>query len=125
MSTQRSAVHVRMPAERSSITHRFKIEDTKGYIIAGTYMDGSPGEIFIVASKVGTTEKGLLHALAVVVSIALQHGVPLTKITNKLKGLQFEPQGITSNPDIRITKSLVDYTARWLELKFLGEVSQT
>jgi ribonucleoside-diphosphate reductase alpha chain len=113
-----------MPAERSSITHRFKIRNAKGYITVGIYADGSPGEIFIVANKVGTTEKGLLHALAVVVSIALQHGVPLVKITNKLKGLQFDPQGITSNPDIRITKSLVDYAARWLELKFLGEVSQ-
>lgn len=39
-------------------------------------------------------------------------------LVNKFSHTRFEPMGHTSNPDIRIAKSLVDYIFRWLDLTF-------
>ena len=115
---------VSMPSERESITHRFKIGtgegSVKGYITVGLLENGQPGEIFITLKKTGTLERGLCHILAVVISMALQHGVPLERIVTKLKDERFEPAGFTSNPEIPFAKSIVDYVARWIERRFLG-----
>ena len=37
----------------------------------------------------------------------------------KFSYTRFEPQGTTTNPDIRLAKSLVDYIFRWLGITFL------
>ena len=86
----------------------------------GVYEDGSPGEIFITMAKQGPTISGLMDAFATVVSLALQHGVPLRVICQKLSHMRFEPSGWTGNPKIGYAKSLMDYFARWLDLKFLS-----
>lgn len=112
--------HERLPRDRAGVTHKFTINGhLKGYITANTYADGRLAEIFLIMDRVGTMERGMAKALAVMVSTSLQHGVPLTKIVDKLKGMSFEPQGLTGNPAIPMVKSLADYLGRWLELKFL------
>ena len=58
--------------------------------------------------------------LAIAISVGLQYGVPLEVLVNKFSHSRFEPMGHTTNPDIRIAKSLVDYIFRWLGNKFLG-----
>jgi ribonucleoside-diphosphate reductase alpha chain len=120
----RAAIHTRLARDRAGITHRFTIgapgpDGLKGYITANCYPDGRPAEVFLTLHKTGTLERGMSNALAVVVSMALQHGIPLATITSHLKGMTFEPQGPTSNPAIPWVKSLADYLGRWLELKFL------
>ena len=67
----------KLPDERRSITHKFDIAGHEGYIIAGMYEDGQPGEIFITMSKEGSTISGLMDSFATAISIALQYGVPL------------------------------------------------
>ena len=67
----------RLPDERRSITHKFDIAGHEGYIIAGMYEDGQPGEIFITMSKEGSTISGLMDSFATAISMALQYGVPL------------------------------------------------
>jgi len=108
-----------LPAERPSIVHKFSIGGHEGYLIVGVYEDGSPGELFIVMSKEGSTIRGLMDSLAVHLSIALQYGVPLEAFINKMKDQRFEPSGFTGNEEIPLAKSVVDYIYRWLELKFL------
>jgi ribonucleoside-diphosphate reductase alpha chain len=49
-----------------------------------------------------------MDAFATVVSLALQHGVPLGIICQKLSHMRFEPSGWTGNPKIGY-KSLMDY----------------
>jgi ribonucleoside-diphosphate reductase alpha chain len=49
----------------------------------------------------------------------LQYGVPLEILCEKLVGARFEPMGMTSNKEIPMVKSLMDYMGRWLALKFL------
>lgn len=110
---------MRLPDERASITHKFDIGGHEGYITVGLYNNGSPGELFIVMSKEGSTISGLVDAFATAVSIALQYGVPLEKLSEKFKHTRFEPSGFTQNQDIRMTHSILDYIFRWLELKFI------
>jgi ribonucleoside-diphosphate reductase alpha chain len=84
----------------------------------GLYPNGQPGELFVKMAKEGSTVSGLMDALGIVVSLALQHGVPLSAMAEKLKGMRFAPSGYTGAPQIRHAHSLVDYVARWLQNKF-------
>ncbi len=111
----------RLPDERQSITHKFTIGGHDGYLTVGMYEDGTPGEIFIVMAKAGSTLSGVMDSFATAVSLGLQHGVPLRLFVNKFSHVRFEPHGFTKNPDIPITKSIIDYIFRWLGIKFLGE----
>lgn len=115
----------RLPDERQSITHKFSIGGHEGYITVGMYEDGSPGEIFIVMSKEGSTISGVMDAFATAVSLALQYGVPLKVLVDKFTHTRFEPSGFTNNKQIPIAKSVMDYIFRWLALKFLPEETAT
>ena len=119
------ALRHKLPDERRSITHKFDIAGHEGYIIAGMYEDGQPGEIFITMSKEGSTISGLMDSFATAISLALQYGVPLKGLVDKFSHMRFEPSGFTKNPDIPMAKSIMDYIFRWLASKFLdGEAQQ-
>src|SRR5215471_17757143 len=114
----------KLPDERKSITHKFDIAGHEGYITAGLYADGSPGEIFVKMSKEGSTIAGLMDSFSISISLALQYGVPLKVLVNKFIHTRFEPSGFTNNPEIRIATSVVDYLFRWLGLRFLAKEDQ-
>ncbi len=109
-----------LPDERDSVTHKFRVGEQEGYVTAGLYDDGRPGEIFVNISKEGSTIRGLMDSVAVLTSVALQYGVPLENLVAKFRGVHFEPAGLTNNPQIPNASSLVDYIFRWLELRFSG-----
>ena len=110
----------RMPRERSSITHKFSLGGHEGYITAGMYEDGTVGEIFLTdIGKEGSTLRGMMNAFATAISIALQYGVPLETLVRKFSYMRFEPEGMTSNPEIPFAKSMPDYIMRWLASRFL------
>src|ERR1700759_2682071 len=110
----------RMPRERQSITHKFSIGGHEGYITAGMYDDGSVGEIFLTdVGKEGSTLRGMMNSFATAISIALQYGVPLETLVEKFSYMRFEPEGMTSNPEIPFAKSMPDYIMRWLASRFL------
>jgi ribonucleoside-diphosphate reductase alpha chain len=115
----------RLPDEREAITHKFSIAGHEGYVTVGKYEDGSPGELFVVMSKEGSVVSGLLDSFATAVSLALQYGVPLTVLIEKFSHSRYEPSGFTTNPQIRMAKSITDYIFRWLALKFLPEGEAT
>ena len=112
----------KMPRERESITHKFRIGMQEGYITAGKYPDGSVGEIFLTdIGKEGSTIKGLMNAFATAISIGLQYGVPLEDFVRKFSYMRFEPEGITTNPEIPFAKSMPDYIMRWLASRFIED----
>ena len=109
-----------MPRERQSITHKFSIGGHEGYITAGMYEDGSVGEIFLTdIGKEGSTLRGMMNSFATAISISLQYGVPLETLVRKFSYMRFEPEGMTSNPEIPFAKSMPDYIMRWLASRFL------
>jgi ribonucleoside-diphosphate reductase alpha chain len=109
-----------MPRERQSITHKFSIGGHEGYITAGMYEDGTVGEIFLTdIGKEGSTLRGMMNSFATAISISLQYGVPLETLVRKFAYMRFEPEGMTSNPEIPFAKSMPDYIMRWLASRFL------
>jgi ribonucleoside-diphosphate reductase alpha chain len=114
----------KLPDERRAITHKFSIAGHEGYITVGMYEDGTPGEIFLVMAKEGSTISGLMDAFATSISMALQYGVPLEALVEKFSHVRFEPSGFTKNPEIPYAKSITDYIFRWLASKFLSAEHQ-
>ena len=114
----------RLPDERHAITHKFDIAGHEGYITVGLFEDGTPGEIFLVMAKEGSTISGFADVFAQAVSYALQYGVPLQVLVDKFSHVRFEPSGRTRNRDVAIAKSIVDYIFRWMATKFLSPEAQ-
>jgi ribonucleoside-diphosphate reductase alpha chain len=115
----------RMPRERQSLTHKFSLGGHEGYITAGKYEDGTVGEIFLTdIGKEGSTLRGMMNAFATAISISLQYGVPLETLVQKFSYMRFEPEGITTNPEIPFAKSMPDYIMRWLASRFLDTDAQ-
>jgi ribonucleoside-diphosphate reductase alpha chain len=110
----------RLQDERSANTHHFAFGGHEGYLTVGFYPNGQPGEIFIRMAKAGSTIAGLMECFGTVVSVSLQHGVPLRVLCDKLSHTRFEPSGWTGNAEIGYAKSIMDYIFRWLELRFLS-----
>lgn len=120
----------RLSDTRNSLTKKISIkhatdggtvEEVDVYITVGLYDDGKPGEIFVKVGKMGSTVSGLVDAFSICMSIGLQSGVPLEWFVTKLRGMRFEPEGATNDPNIRRASSLVDAVMRWLDLKFIQE----
>ena len=85
--------------------------------------DGTPGELFIKIAKEGSAISGMCQAFCRAFSIALQYGLPTEEAVKRFKGMRFEPNGMTSNPDIPEADSIVDYVAKYMELQF-GKASR-
>ena len=114
----------KLPDERQAITHKFDVAGHEGYITVGLFEDGTPGEIFLVMAKEGSTISGFADAFAQAISYALQYGVPLQTLVDKFSHSRFEPSGMTKNPEVRFAKSIVDYIFRWMATKFLSTDAQ-
>jgi hypothetical protein len=87
--------------------------EVKCYFTLNRYPDGRPGEAFIVADRAGSTARGALDAVAIAVSIGIQHGVPLGIYLDKFVAMRFGHAGATKSADFPRTCSLLDLWARW------------
>jgi len=115
----------RLPDTRQSLTHKFNVGGHEGYINVGLYPDGRPGELFITMAKEGSTVGGLMDCFGTAISICLQYGVPLQVLVKKFSHTRFEPMGHTTNREVRIASSVVDYIFRWLGITFLDDGGET
>ena len=106
---------------REGIVHKFTVGEFEGYLIAGVRPDGNPRDLFIVGNKVGSATRGYLDTIGILISYILRNNLSLKEVTSRLRGIRFEPSGFTSNNEIRVSTSIIDYIARWLDFKF-GEV---
>ena len=86
---------------------------------SGAHDDGELGEIFLKLGKQGSTLAGVMDAFSIAVSIGLQYGVPLETYVSKFTNLRFEPAGLTDDPDVRMSQSIMDYIFRRLALDYL------
>jgi ribonucleoside-diphosphate reductase alpha chain len=109
----------RLPKSRSSRTTSFTVGGAEGYMISGAHEDGELGEIFLKLGKQGSTLAGVMDAFSIAVSIGLQYGVPLETYVSKFTNLRFEPAGLTDDPDVRMSQSIMDYIFRRLALDYL------
>lgn len=109
-----------LPATRRSVTHKTTITsvdpagDYNVFITVGLYDDGTLGEVFLRIGKAGSTLNGLCDTISILVSFALQHGIPLETLAHRLTNTMFSPAGQTTNPNIPTTSSIADYLFRFL-----------
>ncbi|KHL18329.1 ribonucleoside-diphosphate reductase alpha chain [Mumia flava] len=109
----------RLPKKRPSITQSFTVGGAEGYMTSGSYPDDGLGEVFLKLGKQGSTLAGVMDAFSIAVSIGLQYGVPLETYVQKFTNLKFEPAGLTDDPDVRMSQSIMDYIFRRLALDYL------
>ena len=110
-----------LPNHRGGATQKFHIGEITIYLRTGEYPDGTLGEIFIDLDKTGSTLRATMNCFAIMVSMALQHGVPLEKITDKFLFTKFEPAGMVQhNEDIKQCSSIIDLIFKDLAINYLG-----
>ncbi len=63
----------------------------------------------------------MMNAFATAISMGLQYGVPLEVFVQKFSYMRFDPEGITTNPEIPFAKSMPDYIMRWLASRFIDD----
>src|SRR5687767_1577862 len=113
-------VRKRLPKSRVSRTTSFTVGGAEGYMTSGAHDDGQLGEVFLKLGKQGSTLAGVMDAFSIAVSIGLQYGVPLETYVSKFSNLRFEPAGLTDDPDVRMSQSIMDYIFRRLALDYLS-----
>jgi ribonucleoside-diphosphate reductase alpha chain len=109
----------RLPKSRPSQTTSFTVGGAEGYMTAGSYPDNGLGEVFLKLGKQGSTLAGVMDAFSMAISISLQYGVPLETFVSKFTNMKFEPAGLTDDPDVRMSQSIMDYIFRRLALDYL------
>ena len=112
-------IRKRLPKKRPATTTSFTVGGAQGYMISSSYPDDGLGELFLKMAKQGSTLAGVMDAFSIAVSIGMQYGVPLQTYVEKFTNMRFEPAGITDDPDVRMTSSIVDYVFRRLALDYL------
>ncbi|MGH3448133.1 MAG: vitamin B12-dependent ribonucleotide reductase, partial [Nocardioidaceae bacterium] len=112
-------VRKRLPKSRPSRTTSFTVGGAEGYLTAGSYPDDGLGEVFLKLGKQGSTLAGVMDAFSMAISISLQYGVPLETYVQKFTNMKFEPAGLTDDPDVRMSQSIMDYIFRRLALDHL------
>jgi ribonucleoside-diphosphate reductase alpha chain len=112
-------VRRRLPQARRSMTFKFRVADTEGYLTAGEFPEGEVGEIFLRVAKQGSTLAGIMDAFAVSISMGLQYGVPLSAYVKQFTNTRFEPSGMTDDPELRIATSILDYVFRRMAIQYL------
>ena len=114
--------HEYLPWRREGgYTQKAKIGGQTLFWRVSTYSDGRIGEIFIELAHEGSTLRAMANCVAIAMSVALQHGTPLTALVDKYVGTKFEPAGFVEGHDrVRLASSIADLVARDLAITFLG-----
>jgi hypothetical protein len=92
---------------RHGKTHKITIQDTDTYVTLNRYENGKACEIFITTDRKSDIQ-GWATCFCIACSMALQNGVPASRIIEKLRGQRFDPQGGLHEPC-----SVADAIARW------------
>jgi hypothetical protein len=119
--------HGRLPMARVRMgdTRSFEVDGAEFSLTANASLDGRLGEVFVKFGQDGSTVAGLLDAVSILLSLAVQAGVPLETVVEKLMNTRYEPMGRTDDPEIPAASSIVDYLARRLALDFLSPESRS
>jgi ribonucleoside-diphosphate reductase alpha chain len=86
------------------------------------YPDGRLAEVFLELAQEGSTMRSFGNLVAMLTSLALQHGASVESIVRLLRRTRFEPAGVVEGHDrIKMVSSIADYLARELAITFLGD----
>lgn len=74
----------KLPSRRRCETFEFSHAGHRFELSTGLYGDGRIGEVFISARDIGSPLEAIARDSAILVSLALQHGVPIETIGHAL-----------------------------------------
>lgn len=111
----------KLPKKRNGHIREAVVGGHKVFLRTGEYDDGSLGEVFIDMYKEGASFRGLINSFAVLVSKALQYGVPLDDLVDTFTFTRFEPSGpVDGHESIKNSTSILDYVFRSLGYDYLN-----
>ena len=84
-----------LPQRRAAETFNLRFWNQSFSVTIGFYVDGTPGEVFINGCKTGNDIESIARDAGVLLSLALQHGVPPEAIRYAVtRGASEEPASI-------------------------------
>ena len=84
-----------LPQRRAAETFNLRFWNQLFTVTVGFYPDGTPGEVFINNCKTGNDVESIVRDAGVLLSLALQHGVPPETIRHAVtRGASEEPASI-------------------------------
>jgi hypothetical protein len=84
-----------LPLRRAAETFDLRFWNQLFTVTVGFYADGTPGEVFIDGCKTGNDIEPMARDAGVLLSLALQHGVPPNTIRHAVtRGASAEPASI-------------------------------
>ena len=114
----------RLPARRASLTQPIEAGDIAAYATIGFDPEtGKPAELFLrprAGARVGSATDHLVDDVAVVISVALQHGVSARALARSMGRLPVAPEGARNQdaPGLRPPATIIGAA-----LDLLGEAS--
>ena len=104
-----------MPDRYETARQGVKIGGRTLYVDVGKDDTGVIRVLFIDTYKTGTEQRALMEVVSRLMSVGLQYGVPLVKITKLIRGTKFKPAGIVVGDNkVRFASSPLDYVAKHL-----------
>lgn len=110
-------VRKKLSAQPPCLKDTVSMDGSTYHIIRSFYDDGRLGEIFCSTAKQGNTVKGLIEVLCIVISKALQYGIPVNQIADILRGHDFSPRGfVFGHPNIKNASSIPDLLSKFIDI---------
>lgn len=115
----RKAIKEPLPNRRHGTTIKVKIDGQTLFLRTGEYPDGRLGEVFLDMHRQGSTVNGFMGVCSILLSVGLQHGIPLAEYADKLRKVRFEPAGLVEGDyEIKFATSIIDYVMHRLRLDY-------
>lgn len=110
----------KLPNRRATRTLEVKIGGETLTLGVGEYEDGRLGEIFVNVDHMGSSLSALTNCFCILLSKALQYGMPLEEIVGSFLYTKFEPSGIVKGHDkIASCSSIIDFIFKELAIEYL------
>lgn len=106
-------------ALRDGQTHRVEFGGMKGYVTINVDAEGNPFEVFIHGfGQYGSTMSGWVDTLSILLSLCLQNGISIERLSDRFQELTFDPQGPTDNDEVTNCQSLPHYVIEYIKAKY-------
>lgn len=111
----------KLPDRREHITQRVKIGNIRTLYLS-VDNEESPNEIFLrIRGDTGNEKVCCYDVIARLMSLAIQAGIPMQDIAERLQGTRTEPAGQVSGDDrIKFCDGTIDYIGRHLLVNYCG-----
>lgn len=111
----------KLPSRRSHITQRVKIGG-KRTLYLSVDNEQAPSEVFLrIRGETGSEKTACYDVIARLMSMALQEGIPMADIAERLHGTRMEPAGpVEGDAQIKYCNGTLDFVGRWLLVNCCG-----